>query len=60
MANKNLLHSTGKSTYYSVMAYVGKSAKKRGCVYCTLIHFAVHMKLTQHCKPTILRFLFSC
>jgi len=27
-ANKDLLHSTGNSTLYSVMAYMGKESKK--------------------------------
>ena len=29
MTNKKLLHSTGKSTQYFVMAYMGKESKKR-------------------------------
>ena len=28
MTNKNLLYSTGNSTQYSVMAYMGKESKK--------------------------------
>ena len=28
IANKNLLYSTGNSTQYSVMAYMGKESKK--------------------------------
>ena len=41
IANKNLLYSTGNSTQYSVMAYMGKeSEKERIDVYVELIHFA--------------------
>ena len=29
ITNKNLLYSTGNSTQYSVMAYMGKESKKR-------------------------------
>ena len=29
--------------------------KKRIHIYVELIHFAVHLKLTQHCKSTILQ-----
>ena len=29
ITSKNLLYSTGKSTQYSVMAYMGKESKKR-------------------------------
>ena len=30
--------------------------KKKICMCVYLNHFAVHLKLTQHCKPTILQF----
>ena len=36
VSNEELLYSTGKSTQYSVMAYVGKESEKEstyGCVY---------------------------
>ena len=29
ITNKNLLYSTGSSTQYSVMAYMGKESKKK-------------------------------
>ena len=55
ITNKDLLHSTGISSQYSVMTYMGKESKKEWiCVYVYLIHFAVQQKLTQHCKSTIL------
>ena len=54
--NKDLLYSTGNTTHYSVMAYMGKESKKEWIyVYVQLIHFTVHLKLTQHCKSTILQ-----
>ena len=33
MTHKDLLYSTGKSTQYSVMTYMGKNLKKSGYVY---------------------------
>ena len=37
---------------------MGKESKKEWTyVYVQLIHFAVHLKLTQHCKSTIKSFL---
>ena len=33
ITNKDLLHSTGNSTQFSVMAYMGKESKKSGYVY---------------------------
>ena len=56
ITNKNLLYSTGNSTQYSVLAYLGKESKKEWIyVYVYLIHFAVQQKLTQHCTSTILQ-----
>ena len=45
MNNKDLLYSTGKSTQYSAV-----NLKRNGNVY-----IAVHLKLTQHCKSTIIQ-----
>ena len=54
--NKIVLYSTGDSTQYSVMSYMGKeSTKEWACVYVQLIYFVVQQKLTQHCKLTILQ-----
>ena len=51
------LYSIGNSTQYSVMAYTGKESEKEWIyVYVQLNHFAVHLKLTQHCKSTILQY----
>ena len=33
VTNKNLLYSTGNSTQYSVMAYMGKESKERVDTY---------------------------
>ena len=50
------IDSTGNSIQYSVMTYVGKESKKEWIyVYVELIHFAVHSKVTQHCKSAILQ-----
>ena len=55
--NKNLLYSTGNSTQYSVMTYMGKESGKEWIyVFVLQIRFAVHLKLRQHCKSTILQF----
>ena len=56
ISNKDLLYSTGNSTQYSVVAYMGKESRKEWmCIYIWVIHFAVHLKLTQHCESTILQ-----
>ena len=34
-SNKDLLYSTGKSTQYSLMTYMGKDLKKSGYMCCT-------------------------
>ena len=49
--NKNLLYSTGNSAQYSVITSMEKNLKKR--IYVQLNHFAVRLKLTQHCKPPL-------
>ena len=42
------------STQYPVMLYMGQESKTEWVyVYVQLILFAVHLKLTQHCKSTI-------
>ena len=33
MTNKDLLHSTGKPTRYSVITYMGKESGKNGYMY---------------------------
>ena len=48
---KHLLYSTGKSTHYTVTTFMEKESEKE-CVYIysQMIHVAVPLKLTQHCK----------
>ena len=47
---------TGNSTQYSVTPCMGKESTKEDLqVYVQLTHLAVHLKLTQHCKSTILQ-----
>ena len=50
ITNKDLLYSTGNTSQYFVMTYVGKESKKRVYIYLSiyfyLIHFAVKQKLT--------------
>ena len=53
----DLLYSTGNSTQYLVIIYIGKESEKGWIyVYAQLNHFAVHLKLTQHCKSTIFQY----
>ena len=45
LTNKDHLYSTGGSTQYSVMSYMGqKSTKDWIYLYVQLIHFAIHLK----------------
>ena len=55
LADGDLLYSTGNSTQYSVIIYMGKEAEKEWMyVYIYLNHFFVQQKLSQHYKSTIL------
>jgi len=43
--------------HYLVITYKGKKSEKEYIyTYTKLNHFAVHLKLTPHCKSTILQF----
>ena len=53
ITNKDLLCSTGNYIQYLIITYNGKESEKN--TYIKLNHFAVHQKLTQHCKSTILQ-----
>ena len=53
MNNKVLLCSTGNYIQYPVINHNGKDIYL--CIYVYMSHFAVHQKLTQHCKSTILQ-----
>ena len=48
---------TGKSTQYSEKIYMGKAPEKEW-IYVQLVHFAICLKLTQHCKATTLQYIF--
>ena len=56
--NNNLLYSTENYTHYFVIIYKEKESEKEYvCIYTHIkpTHFSVHVKLTQHCKPTKLQ-----
>ena len=56
MMKENLLlqcYSTGKYTQQFVITYMEK--KEWTYLYILLIHFAVYLKLIQHCMTTILQ-----
>ena len=58
MVKWDLLYSTGKSTQYSVITYMGTDV----CIHICLNHFATQQKLTQHWKSTVcncLKFFFN-
>ena len=41
---------------YTHTTYMGAESKREGLhVFAQLIHFVVQQKLTQHCKPTVLK-----
>ena len=51
---------TGNSTQYSMITYMRKESEKQGIhAHVKLNHFAVHLKLTQHCLSTILQNIFK-
>ena len=56
--NKDLPYSKGNYTQYIVINYNGAEFLKEYRyihIYIQLYHFAVHLKLTQSCKSTILQ-----
>lgn len=54
MGNKDLLSSTGTSTQYHAITYMGRDSEKEWlCAHAELIHFAVYWTLTQHYKSTV-------
>ena len=48
------LYSTGNYIQYLVITYNRKESEKEH-IYVYTNHFAAHLKLTQHCKLTILQ-----
>ena len=56
VSNKDLVYSWEKSIQHSVIAYIGKEFEKEWMyMHMHDIHFAVHLKLTQYSKSTILQ-----
>ena len=53
VTKKNLPYSTGNSTQYLVITYMEENLNKNICVCNRII--CLHLKLTQHCKSTILQ-----
>ena len=50
------MYSTGNYTQYLIITYNGRECKKKRCIYRYLNHFAIHLKLIQHCKSTIFQY----
>ena len=54
LAHRDKLYSTGNSTRYSVIIYLGKESEREWtCVYVWLNHFFAQRKLLQPCVSTI-------
>ena len=49
-----LLYGTGNYIQYQVITYNGKESEKE-YTHMELNHFAIHLKLTQHCKSATLQ-----
>ena len=70
MTKKDLLYSRGHYTQYLVITYNEKESKKEYvysfiyifffpvCMCMHKDHFALHLKLTQHCRSTIFQIKF--
>ena len=54
ITNKDLLNSARNHGQYFIIIYKGKEFEKIIHIYVYLNHFAVHSKLTQLCKSTVL------
>ena len=57
--NKVLPYNTGKYIQYLIITYNGKEYEKEYIyiyIYISLNYCVEHLKLTQHCKSTILQF----
>ena len=62
--NKDLLYSIGTCTQYLVKIHDGKESEKEYThthththTHTQLNHSGIHLKLTQHCKSSVLQFL---
>ena len=53
--NAALLCSTGDDAQYLAIIYKGKESEKAISEKMELNHFAVHLKLTQHCQSIYLK-----
>ena len=54
------MYGTSNYTQYLIITYNGKESEKEDIyiyIYVLLNHFAVYLKLAQHCKLTIFQFL---
>ena len=51
--NKDLLYSTGNSTQYYVMAYMGEGSKKEWICVCVYIYIYIYIYITDSlcCTP---------
>ena len=59
LINKELLYSTGNYTQYFVITCKKKESEKEYIhmhTYTHIYHFAVYLKIIQHCTLTILQF----
>ena len=57
ITNMDLLCSTGNSAQCYVAAWMGGGFGGEWIhVYVWLSHFAIHLKLSQHCQPAILQY----
>ena len=57
ITNKSILYSTGNSAQCYVAAWVGGGFGGEWIhVYVWLSHFAIHLKLSQHCQSAILQY----
>ena len=49
------VHSTGNYIQYLAITMMEKNLKENMYAYVSLNHFAVHLKLMQYCKSTVLQ-----
>ena len=54
-SQKYLLYSTGNYIQYFVISYKGKESEREQIYVCITESLFLHLKLTQHCKSTILQ-----
>ena len=54
--NNDLLYSTGNSTQYSLVTYMGKVSGKEWIYVCIKLNHLLHTWNWQHCKSSILQY----